>query len=148
MAGKWTDSDKRRILETYTVISYTLKSYGTDNIRERLRGWEAILSAEYSADAVCRAMVEHAKRSSDIPTLADLIAIIKPPQRRVTYAEYQNALKQHAAEGYPAFGYYGGIIREYESGDERVKPATGGYVVLNGLETLAIEHNGDDHERV
>ena len=114
MAGNWSIDDKRKIVEAYAILTYSLKSYGEDNVKERLRAWEAIMSDDYTADQVCAAMVAYAKKATDIPTPADLIKIINPPEHKITYAEYKYALEQHAAEGYPMFGYFGGIIKEYE----------------------------------
>jgi hypothetical protein len=114
MDGKWSIDDKKKILEAYTVLTYSLKSYGDDKVKERLRAWEAIMSDSYTADQVCAAMVAHAKKSSEIPTPADLIKIINPPEPKITYADYKYALQQHEAEGYPMFGYFGQVIKDYQ----------------------------------
>lgn len=114
MAGNWSIEEKRRILEVYTTLSYSLKSYGDDKVKERLRSWEALLSDECTGEQICAAMIAHAKQSVEIPTPAELLRIINPPAPKITYADYKHALEQHALEGYPQFGYYGQVIKDYQ----------------------------------
>jgi len=124
MAGKWTNEDKREILKTFTVLATIQKTYGKDiDIKPTLQAWEFLLD-DYPANSVIEAMKVYMKTSSDMPTPADIIAILSPVKPKITQAEYIHAQKQHALEGYPMHGYYGGIIREYEAqeADGREKP--------------------------
>jgi hypothetical protein len=138
MAGNWSIDDKRKIVEAYTVLTYSLKSYGEDNVKERLRAWEAIMSDEYTADQVCAAMVAYAKKATDIPTPADLIKIINPPPAKITYAEYQYAIEQHKAEGYPMFGYFGGVIKDYEAQQRMENETPSYYEILERRENAKV----------
>jgi hypothetical protein len=113
--SKWSDSDKKAIAEAYTALTLILNTYGKDDLmKERLRAWQAVLEPDYTADQVCAAMMAHAKQSREMPTPADLIKIIDPPEPKITYAEYKHALEQHALEGYPMFGYFGQVIKDYQ----------------------------------
>ncbi len=114
MDSNWTNDEKRKIMDVFTALAVSMNSYGNTDHRARLRAWELILGNKYSADQICSAMLTHAEKSSDIPTPADLIKIINPPAPKITYAEYQYAIEQHKAEGYPMFGYYGQVIKDYE----------------------------------
>jgi hypothetical protein len=150
MDGNWSIDDKKKILETYTVLTYSLKSYGDDKVKERLRAWEAIMSDSYSADQVCAAMVAHAKKSSEIPTPADLIKIINPPETKITYADYKYALQQHEAEGYPMFGYFGQVIKDYQRQQRIENEIPSYYEILERREkdklTGGLKQIGDRHD--
>ena len=54
------------------------------------------------------------KQDSSMPAPADLIKIMSPAPTKITQTEFIHAKEQHALEGYPKYGYYGGIIRAYE----------------------------------
>ena len=114
MAGKWSDDDKRKILETFTVLAFALKSYGNQDHKLRLRSWQMLLENDMTAEEICAAMIAHARTSEEIPTPSQLLAYVKPPERQITYAEYKHALEQHALKGFPMLGYYGQVIKDYE----------------------------------
>ena len=79
------------------------------------------LNGRFSAQDVLAAIDVYTDRASDIPQPADLIKIMTPEKPKITQAEFIYAQEQHRLEGYPAHGYYGGIIRDYErqQGTER-----------------------------
>ncbi len=72
------------------------------------------LDGKYHAEQILKAIDIYTDRKNDVPAPADLIQIISPPPKQITYAEYKNALEQHAAEGYPMFGYFGQVIKDYK----------------------------------
>lgn len=121
----WSPEEKRQIMEAFAVIVTIQKSYGKEvDAIGMLRAWEFIMAEKYSGDAVVYALKEYLKNRDDIPTPANLIAIIEPPKAKITQAEFIYAQKQHEAEGFPMCGYYGGIIKEYlgQQAEEREAP--------------------------
>jgi hypothetical protein len=114
MDSNWTVEEKRKIMDVFTALAVSMKSYGNMDHRARLRAWELILGNKYNGEQICSAMLAHAEKSDEIPTPAELIKIINPPEPKITYAEYQYALEQHKAEGYPMFGYFGQVIADYK----------------------------------
>jgi len=121
MAGKWNETEKQELAKAFKILTIIQKNYGRDiNPIETLRAWEFILSEKYTAEQVLLAMRSYMELSSDMPSPSDLIKIISPPPKKITYAEYKHALEQHALEGYPMFGYFGQVIKDFEKqgGDE------------------------------
>ena len=113
-SSKWSNDDKKKIFEVFATLAGSLKSYGNLDHKLRLRSWQMLLENDMTAEEICAAMIAHAKTSEDIPTPSQLIAYVKPPEMQITYAEYKHALEQHALEGFPVFGYYGQVIKDYE----------------------------------
>lgn len=122
MDGNWTPEEKKEITKVFTVLATIQKTYGKEiNMRETLQAWEYLLADKYPAENVIAAMKAYMQQSNDIPTPADLIKIMTPEKPKITQAEFIYAQEQHRLEGYPAHGYYGGIVRDYErqQGTER-----------------------------
>lgn len=115
MAGEWTNEEKRKIFEVFAVLAADLKNYGAIDHKARLQAWQAVLADEMTGDEICASMIALAKINDQIPTAAQLRAFKFQPPKQITYAEYKHAIEMHALEGYPMFGYYGQIIRNYES---------------------------------
>lgn len=126
MAGNWTTEDKNEILKAFTVLATIQKTYGKEiDIRATLQAWEYVLADQYSAGDVVEAMSLYMRQSSDIPTPANLISLMTSPEvPRISTAEFIHAKEQHALEGFPAYGYWGQIIKQYENEnhDARLKP--------------------------
>ena len=99
----------------FTALAFSLKSYGNQDHKGRLRALQLILEDEMTADEICAAMIAHSKVCDELPTPSQLRAYKFKPEKQITYAEYKHALEQHAAEGFPMFGFYGEIIKKYES---------------------------------
>lgn len=121
MAGNWNDAEKQELAKAFKVLTIIQKNYGRDiNPIETLKAWEFILSEKYTAGQVLLAMRSYMELSSDMPAPSDLIKIISPPPKKITYAEYKHALEQHALEGYPMFGYFGQVIKDFhqQNGEE------------------------------
>jgi len=106
------------------------KAYGRNlDMKIVLRGWEMVMADNYTGKQVVDALQVYIKRNSDFPAPADLIKIIDPPKRKITFQEYYHACEQHKLEGYPQFGYYKQIMNEYTGEEEAPK------------ETFKIENN-------
>lgn len=141
MVGNWTDNEKTEIAKNLAVMATIQKKYGREiNVKDTVRAWEFVMGMKYTAEQVISAMQAYMQISSDIPSPADLIKIIDPPPAKITYAQYKHALEQHALEGYPAFGYYGQMIKDYEKqqGDENSVPSY--YEILEKRQQFKLEN--------
>lgn len=115
MAGNWNNEEKQEILKVFTVMAAIQKTYGREiDIKPTLQAWEYLLAEKYNGTQVVAAMEAYMRKSSDMPAPADIIAILSPVAPKITTAEFIHAKEQHALEGYPAYGYYGQIIKQYE----------------------------------
>lgn len=115
MVSKWTKEEKIEMVKAFCVLETIQKCYGKIiNPQEILAAWEFVLGEKYTANQVMHAMKTYMEKSSDMPSPADLIKVMTPPEPRITYEQYKHALKQHSIEGYPRFGYYGQMIKDYE----------------------------------
>ncbi len=114
MAGNWNEDEKREILKAFTVLATIQKTYGKEiDIKGTLQAWEYVMG-EYPAAAVLSAMQAYMRKSSDMPTPADLIALISPPKPKITQAEFIHAKEQWKLEGYPSYSYYATVVKDYE----------------------------------
>jgi len=114
MDGKWTDQEKTKLAKALAVLAIIQKSYGKQiDVKATIQAWEFVMAEKYRAEQVLMAIKVYMGKSSDIPAPADLIKIITPPEKQITYAEYKHALEHHALEGYPMFGYHGQVIKDY-----------------------------------
>ncbi len=138
MAGSWTDEDKRKIFEVFAALAFALKSYGNQDHRGRLRAWQMILENDMTADEVCAAMIAHSKVSEELPTPSQLLEYKHPPEKQITYAEYKHALVQHEVEGFPMFGYYGQVIKDYERQRNDETGIKSFYEILESRKQLSI----------
>lgn len=148
MAGKWTDEEKTEIAKALSVMAIIQKSYGKEiDVKNTVKAWEFIME-DYTANQVIAAMQAYMRKSNDIPTPADLIKIINPPERTITYAEYKHALEQHALEGYPMFGYYGQVIKDYDKQQSHINETPSYYEILERRERWAIENNKQPQKQI
>lgn len=114
MDGRWTDDDKRKIYETFGHLAVSMDCYGNIDHKPRLRAWQAILEKHMTASELCSAMISCSLKYDKIPTPNQLLAEKFPAERKITQAEFIHAQKEHEKEGFPAFGYYGQIIKVYQ----------------------------------
>lgn len=130
MAGNWTDAEKTEIAKVLAVMAIIQKSYGRElDVKNTVKAWEFIMG-DCPANKVVNAMQVYMRQSNDIPSPADLLKIIKPPEKQITYAEYKHALEQHALEGYPMFGYYGQVIKDYNKQQGAINETPSHYELL------------------
>lgn len=130
MAGSWTDAEKTEIAKVLAVMAIIQKSYGRElDVKNTVKAWEFVMG-DCSAKQVVNAMQVYMRQSNDIPSPADLLKIIKPPEKQITYAEYKHALEQHALEGYPMFGYYGQVIKDYNKQQGAINETPSHYELL------------------
>jgi len=79
------------------------------------------LEGRFPMVLVLNALHIYTDRHDDLPNPANLIEIMAPAPKKITTAEFIHAKEQHKLEGYPAHGYYGTLISNYErqEADER-----------------------------
>ena len=75
------------------------------------------LNGRFSAEQVLYAIDKYTDLKNDIPAPADLIAILNPIKPRVTEAQFVQAQKWQAANGYPIFSDAKDVIEEYHQQD-------------------------------
>jgi len=131
MDGKWTDQEKTKLAKALAVLAIIQKSYGKQiDVKATIQAWEFVMAEKYRAEQVLMAIKVYMGKSSDIPAPADLIKIITPPEKQITYAEYKHALEHHALEGYPMFGYHGQIIKDYNKQQGAINETQSHYELL------------------
>lgn len=112
----WTASELEQLTKTLAVIINGQKAYGKDHsLKDTLAYYTHKLQGKFTMRQVLWALDKYTDQHNDIPAPSDLINLISPPPPRITYAQYQRAVQQHALEGYPMFGYYGQVIKDYEA---------------------------------
>jgi hypothetical protein len=111
-----------KLTKILTIISDGQKTFGKEiNVRDIFNYYRLKMEDRFSVEQVIKALKEYTDKKNDIPAPADLINIIDPPKRKITYQEYCQACEQHRLEGYPQFGYYKQIINEYTGEEETPK---------------------------
>lgn len=119
------------MIKTLAVLIANQKAYGKEYIvADVFNLYEMKFSGKVPASVVLQAIDRYTDLHNDIPQPADLNKIIYPSARKITYEEFKHAREQHALEGFPMFGYYGQIIKDYQAqtGEENSVPSN--YQVL------------------
>lgn len=102
-------------MKVLTVLINGQKPYGKEySVSDTFLYYKMKLNGKYTAEQIIKAVDIYTDKKNDVPAPADIIQILSPPEKQITYAEYKHALEQHAAEGYPMFGYFGGVIKDYQ----------------------------------
>ncbi len=153
MDGKWSNDDKMKLAQGLGVLATIQKSYGKQiDVKATIQAWEFVMAEKYHAEQVLMAMKVYMGKSSDMPAPADLIKIINPPEKQITYAEYKHALEQHALEGYPMFGFHCQVIKDYNKQQGAINETPSHYELLenrkqelpdNIKQILAITYGGN-----
>ena len=120
----WTESDQAAIIKTLTVMINGQKAFGkTVSLTDTYEYYKMKLDGRFPADRVIAALEFYTDTRNDVPAPADLITLMTPNVPRISTAEFIHAKEQHALENYPAYGYWGQIIKQYEleNADARVK---------------------------
>ena len=102
-------------MKVLTVLINGQKPYGKEySVSDTFLYYKMKLDGKYTAEQIMKAVDIYTDKKNDVPAPADIIQILNPPEKQITYAEFKHALEQHAAEGYPMFGYFGGVINDYQ----------------------------------
>ena len=102
-------------MKVLTVLINGQKPYGKEySVSDTFLYYKMKLDGKYTAEQIMKAVDIYTDKKNDVPAPADIIQILNPPEKQITYAEFKHALEQHAAEGYPMFGYFGGVIKDYQ----------------------------------
>lgn len=101
-----------------TVLINGQKAYGKDySVSDTFSYYKMKLEGRYNAEQILKAVNVYTDRKNDIPAPADVIQILSPPPRKITYAEYKYAIEQHKANGYPMISKWRDTMMEYEGQD-------------------------------
>lgn len=135
-----------------TVLINGQKAYGKDySVSDTFSYYKMKLDGKYTANQILKAVDIYTDRKNDIPAPADIIQIINPLPAKITYAEYKHALEQHKLEGFPCFGYYGVLIKDYEKQENLTNETPSNYELLesrnqelpdNVKQILAVTYGG------
>ena len=113
--NSWSKSEQESLLKVLTVLINGQKPYGKEySVSDTFLYYKMKLDGKYTAEQIMKAVDIYTDKKNDVPAPADIIQILNPPEKQITYAEFKHALEQHAAEGYPMFGYFGGVINDYQ----------------------------------
>ena len=98
------------------------KAYGKQiDLRALLKGWEFVLSKKYTVEQVIYALEKYLEQKDDIPTPANLIAILNPEKPKITTAQYIAARDNQKRNGYPMYSSDSQIISDYETQEATVQ---------------------------
>ena len=102
-------------MKVLTVLINGQKPYGKEySVSDTFLYYKMKLDGKYTAEQIMKAVDIYTDKKNDVPAPADIIQILNPPEKQITYAEFKHALEQHAAEGYQMFGYWRGVINDYQ----------------------------------
>lgn len=120
----WPNSDKVNLVQAATVYFSDLDDFGKGvDIKLILQKYALFFEGGYSVDQIIQALHTHCLKSTVIPKVSHLEAILSPEPVRISQTEFIHAKDQWAKEGYPKYSYYAGIVRDYEreNHEERAK---------------------------
>ena len=113
----WQQSHIEQLSKALTFAYKTQNTYKEPlDLADRVEGWRFVLE-EYNMDQVLYGIKEHMKRSPNMPVPADINLILNPVKPRVTEAQFVQAQKWQAANGYPIFSDAKDVIDEYKAQD-------------------------------
>lgn len=72
------------------------------------------MEKRFTVEQVISAIEKYTDKKSDIPTAADLIAIIEPEDDKITHEEYKHALRQWELEGKLPHSHWKAMALAYE----------------------------------
>jgi len=143
------------VIKTLAVLIANQKAYGKVYVvADVFNLYEMKFSGKVAASVVLQAIDVYTDTHNDIPQPADLNNIIFPAERKITQAEFIHAQKEHEKEGFPRFGYYGQIIKDYQRQNSEETGVPSHYQVLENRqnapkipdkvkEILAITYGGE-----
>lgn len=118
----WSVSEQQAIVKMLTTIINGQKAYGKDySISDVFDYFKLKLEGKFYAKPVMAALDQYTDRNNDIPTPADIIEILNPPERKITQSEYIAALEYQKNNGYPNFSYEKYLIDDYVRQNNGVK---------------------------
>lgn len=115
-ADFWSNTEISELIKAMAVYFSDLDDFGKGvDINAILQKYRLYFEKKFTVNQILNAIHAHCERKTTIPKVADINAILNPEKPKITQAEFIHAREQHAAEKYPAHGYYGGIIKDYEA---------------------------------
>lgn len=114
-----------------TVLINGQKAYGKDySVSDTFSYYKMKLDGKYSAEEILKAVDVYTDRKNDVPAPSDIIQILTPTEKQITYAEYKHALEQHALDGYPMFGFHAQVIKDYNKQQGAINETPSHYELL------------------
>lgn len=114
----WSESDQGQLAKALTVLINGQKAYGKEyNVSDVFDYFRMKMEGRYAVKPILAALSAYTDKNDDMPTPANIIAILSPEKRKITHAEYIAAQKMQDASGYPRFSPEAYLIREYEAQD-------------------------------
>lgn len=93
------------------------------DIKLILQKYAMFFEGKYSVDQIISAIHQHCLKSTVIPKVSHLEAILSPEPPRISQAEFIHAKDQWAKEGYPSYSANAMIVKQFEqeNQEERAK---------------------------
>lgn len=117
----WNNDDKRKMATIVSKVCELEKAYGMPekDSKSICRALEMWLAEDFTAAQVVYAIERLVKKSVKVPMPDEIRAFLLPEDRKVTVAEYNQALKDYANNGRDAFSPEGRIIKQYREQNEK-----------------------------
>lgn len=121
----WGNQGIDEIAKVLAIIINGQKAYGRAySLKDTLAYFRLKLEQRFTADQVIAALGVYTDTHNDIPAPSDLIAILAPPPKRITEAEFVAAQKWQERNGFPVYSEALDIINDYHAQEnEARKPA-------------------------
>lgn len=103
------------MVKAATVYFSDLDDFGKGvDIKLILQKYALFFEGKYSVEQIIKAIHTHCQKSTVIPKVANIEAILNPPTQKISQAEFIHAKDQWAKEGYPEFSFYAFQVKQYE----------------------------------
>ena len=99
----WTTDDEIKLTKALTIAGKLTNTFGSKAVGDITEGWKWILEEKYTVEQVLCALKQHINTNSTFPTPADINNLLDPPAVEITQAQYVEACKAYAREGYKMF---------------------------------------------
>jgi hypothetical protein len=119
--NSWTDDDENQLGMMLNLCWKNSDHYGGDfSLKERVTAFKMVLEPLFCMNDVLDGIRIHMGESTEMVKPSHVKSILTPAKKKITQTEFIHAKEQHALEGYPKFGYYGKIIKDFER-QERIE---------------------------
>lgn len=135
----WDLEDKKKIAAIVYPLIEMQKNYGKQiDAKLLMQGWELVLSDKYNGDQICYAVREYALRvGDDMPSPKNINDILDPPEKKISFAEYREAVKEQERNNWPMMSDAQGIIDLYRQ--QQTKES-----IKQGTPAVALIDQGND----
>lgn len=119
----WTKSDLESLAKVLGIIALGQKNYGKQvNVEDLLGFFKFKLEGRFTVEAVIYAIQKYTDQKNDIPTPADIIRILTPPEKpKISQTTYFASYKQWEKEGFPGSTYHAQVVADYRKQEDEEK---------------------------